>query len=462
MGGAIFNLNGAVTANLATIARNTADQGGGGVFNLAYDSFADRTATVSLVRSIVADSVGPNDVASDRPAATAAGPNHASTSATVAAAGNLVESQAAMGTGAITGSPLTADPKLAPALAANGAPTRPQTLALDPTSPAVDAAGATCPTPLDQRNFPRPAGAGCDLGAYEAGSSVRPTISDIANLTVDEDVSTGDIAFTVGDAETPAANLTLAKSSSNATLVPVANIVFGGSGANRTVRVTPAANQSGTATIRVTVSDAGLSAFDEFVLTVNPVNDLPTVSAIAGQSTFSNVATGDIAFTVGDVETAAGALGVSATSSNTALVPNAGIVTAGKGASRSLRATPAAGALGTTTITVLVTDAGGLVASTSFTLTVVADTTPVACAITFVGGTPKRVEVTVTDAGSGLAAIEVTSAKNIVQPVTVSPSSWAVGTTGPVVITATKIDQSSPAQVAYVLTDRSGNRSSCT
>jgi hypothetical protein len=99
--------------------------------------------------------------------------------------------------------------------------------------------------------------------------------------------------------------------------------------------------------------------------------------------------------------------------------------------------------------------------STAFTLTVVADATPVACATTFVGGTPKRVEVTVSDAGSGLAAIEVTAAVTIVTPVIVSPSSREVGTTAPVVITATKIDQSAPAQVAYVLTDRSGNRSCC-
>ena len=68
-------------------------------------------------------------------------------------------------------------------------------------------------------------------------------------------------------------------SSSNTTLVPNGNIVFGGSGANRTVTVTPAANQSGTATITVTVSDGALTASDTFVLTVTPVNDAPTISA---------------------------------------------------------------------------------------------------------------------------------------------------------------------------------------
>ena len=47
----------------------------------------------------------------------------------------------------------------------------------------------------------------------------------------------------------------MTRGSSNPALVPAANIVFGGSGANRTVTITPAANQSGTATITLTVTD---------------------------------------------------------------------------------------------------------------------------------------------------------------------------------------------------------------
>ena len=59
----------------------------------------------------------------------------------------------------------------------------------------------------------------------------------------------------MGDGETAAGSLTVSGGSSNPTLVPTDNIVFGGSGANRTVTVSPAANQSGTATITVRVSD---------------------------------------------------------------------------------------------------------------------------------------------------------------------------------------------------------------
>jgi hypothetical protein len=236
-----------------------------------------------------------------------------------------------------------------------------------------------------------------------------------------------------------------------------------------TLTYTPAANANGVATITAVARDSGgtanggadTSAPQYFTITVRAINDTPTVSAIAGQSTFSNVALAGVAVSVNDVETPVASLEVSASSSNPAVVADAGIVVAGTGSSRNLQVTPVAGASGTTTITVTVTDAGGASASSSFVLTVVADTTPVACKITFVGGTPRRVEVTATDAGSGLARIEVTTAVNIVVPVTMSPADWAVGTTSPVVITATKVDQTKPAQVAYVVTDRSGNRSSC-
>ena len=100
-----------------------------------------------------------------------------------------------------------------------------------------------------------------------------PTISDIADQSTKVNTATAAIPFTVKDAETPAWNLMLKGSSSNPTLVPQGNIVFrgvfGGTGADRTVTVTPAANQTGTATITVTVSDGALTASDTFVVRVD-------------------------------------------------------------------------------------------------------------------------------------------------------------------------------------------------
>jgi hypothetical protein len=76
---------------------------------------------------------------------------------------------------------------------------------------------------------------------------------------------------------------------------------------------------------------------------------------------------------VGDAETAAGSLTVTATSGNTTLVPNSGILvlqSPSNPASRGIIITPAANQTGSALITVTVTDGGGKTATTTFTLTV--------------------------------------------------------------------------------------------
>ena len=87
-----------------------------------------------------------------------------------------------------------------------------------------------------------------------------PTITGIANQTINVGATTGPLSFTIGDVETAAGSLTVSTNSSNLTLVPLSNIVLGGSGANRTVTVSPAAGADGSATITVSVSDGDLNA----------------------------------------------------------------------------------------------------------------------------------------------------------------------------------------------------------
>src|SRR5207247_1030248 len=205
--------------------------------------------------------------------------------------------------------------------------------------------------------------------AQTLGTNTAPTISNVPAQVTNEDTPSSTIGFTVGDAETPAANLTVSGSSSVQTLVPNASIVFGGSGANRTVTLTPAANQFGTATITLTVSDGQLSTSTSFQLTVNSVNDAPTITGIGNQATSAGTAVGPISFTVGDVETAAASLTVSGSSSNQTLLPNANIALGGSGANRTVTLTPAAGQTGTATVTLTVSD-GSATSSGSFLLTV--------------------------------------------------------------------------------------------
>jgi len=85
--------------------------------------------------------------------------------ATVSTSGANLDSD-----GSCHGFSVTADPKLDP-LANNGGAT--QTHALQPISPAIDAALGSCPT-TDQRSTTRPQGSACDLGAYEY-SGIVPT-----------------------------------------------------------------------------------------------------------------------------------------------------------------------------------------------------------------------------------------------------------------------------------------------
>jgi hypothetical protein len=200
-------------------------------------------------------------------------------------------------------------------------------------------------------------------------STAAPVISNIPDQVLSMNQSTAPISFTVSDSDTAAANLTLSGASSNPALLPNANIVFGGSGTSRTVKVTPAPNQSGSATITVTVSDGPHSASDSFLLTVNQGNTPPSISNISNLAINEDSTAGPISFSVNDAETSPGALSLTATSSNGSLVPNANIVLGGSGASRTLSISPAPNQSGSANITVTVSD-GSLTASDLFTLTV--------------------------------------------------------------------------------------------
>jgi len=106
-----------------------------------------------------------------------------------------------------------------------------------------------------------------------------PDISAIPDQTTDEDTATLPISFTVTDPNMVVDDLTLSAVSSDPVLVPPYSIIFDGTGTDRTLTVTPAEDLYGTATITVTVTDAGgLTANDTFNLTVNPINDAPVAN----------------------------------------------------------------------------------------------------------------------------------------------------------------------------------------
>jgi subtilisin-like proprotein convertase family protein len=107
-----------------------------------------------------------------------------------------------------------------------------------------------------------------------------PTLSGLSDQTTAVSTPVGPLNFTVNDLETAAGSLSLLGGSSNPTLVPNANIAFGGSGSNRTVTVTPVAGLSGTVTITLVVSDGGLTATNRFAVNVGGL--------LAGTRSFTN------------------------------------------------------------------------------------------------------------------------------------------------------------------------------
>lgn len=105
---------------------------------------------------------------------------------------NLVENPAACTFTGDVQDALNQNPSLAAELADNGGPAIGRdgaqvqlTLALQAGSPALDAGDDASCRPSDQRGVPRPQGAACDLGAFEAGATAELSAS---NLNFGEEV----------------------------------------------------------------------------------------------------------------------------------------------------------------------------------------------------------------------------------------------------------------------------------
>ena len=189
-----------------------------------------------------------------------------------------------------------------------------------------------------------------DLLAFMEGLSTpgSASVSAIANAVVNEDTVSDALAFTVAPA-----SATLSGSSSNTTLIPNETIVFGGSGLGRTVTVTPAANQFGSSTITVTAAQSGESESTQFVVTVNNVNDAPTITALSDVTVSEDSAPGPISFSVADIDTAVGNLTLSGHTTAPALHT---VSFGGAGAARTLTIVPALNQSGSATVTATVSD----------------------------------------------------------------------------------------------------------
>ena len=100
------------------------------------------------------------------------------------------------------------------------------------------------------------------------------------------------------------------------------------------------------------------------------VNQPPTISAIADQTSDQDTVVGPIEFTLADPESAATELNVKVIPDNAGLFPADGMVLSGTGATRSITLMPYEAATGTTTIELYVTDPQSSAVSRTFKVAV--------------------------------------------------------------------------------------------
>ena len=118
-----------------------------------------------------------------------------------------------------------------------------------------------------------------------------PQISPVSNQAINEDSATSNISFTISDDETSSDLLIVSGTSSNQSLIPDTNIVFSGINGNRLIQLTPLANMFGSSDITIYVSDSAYTSTTTFTLTVNSVNDIPTLeNAISDQNIQEDIA----------------------------------------------------------------------------------------------------------------------------------------------------------------------------
>jgi len=142
-------------------------------------------------------------------------------------------------------------------------------------------------------------------------------------------------------------------------------------------------------------------------------NQAPIIPAITDQTVPEDSGSLFVPFTVLDRETVESALTLTATSSNTTLVPAANLVLLGGGQNRVLSITPTANLSGTTLITLMVADADGKSATNRFLVTIVPSPDPPTVRLTspinlakLLPGSSTSLFATATDPDGNLSRVE--------------------------------------------------------
>ena len=240
-----------------------------------------------------------------------------------------------------------------------------------------------------------------------------PTLNAINNLAMNENagLQTVSLSGITSGAINENQTLTVTAVSSNTGLIPNPTVNYTSANSTGSLTFTPVANGSGAATITVTVNDGGASnniVTRTFTVTVNAVNNQPTLNAISNLTINENAGlqtvnlSGITSGAANELQT----LTVTAVSSNTGLIPNPTVNYTSANSTGSLTFTPVANKTGTATVTVTVKDGGtsNNIVTRTFTVTVASSgqisfSTPLTNCVAMVGQT-KTLSVTATGTGA--------------------------------------------------------------
>ncbi len=209
-------------------------------------------------------------------------------------------------------------------------------------------------------------------GGWSLNITTQPIIRGLADQTIDEDATFRESFTLVEEGFVPVA-FTFRTTSTNAAVIRPEDMTFDGSGTNWVLTGHPVANASGTSEITVFAKNGfGQEVSSKFKLTVNAVNDAPSITQIPNQNILAGTRTGPIEFNYTDSETPQRNLVLSIDSSNTRLVPTNNVVVVGS----FVTITPVGNLNGRADITLTVTDEQGLSSHTTFSVIVAASPNP--------------------------------------------------------------------------------------
>jgi translation elongation factor EF-1beta len=212
-----------------------------------------------------------------------------------------------------------------------------------------------------------------------------PTLNPLANITINANAAaqTVNLSGITSGAANEVQTLAVTAISSNPGLIPNPTVNYTSPNMTGTLSFTPFASGSGSATITVTVDDNTGSnnvTTQSFVVTVNPVNQPPTIDSVPNVTVYENATAQTVAFSgvTSGATNETQTLSVTAASSNPALIPKPTITYTSPNTTGTLSFTPVAFGSGFSTVTVTVNDNGSShnLTSRSFAVLVIAINQP--------------------------------------------------------------------------------------